>query len=52
MDEKLRNDLATEENERRALQMLKKEFFPLFIPERCELIDVILRERFKIIREI
>lgn len=46
------NTLASVENEERVLNMLAGEFYPLFIPERCELITLILRTRFKKIREI
>lgn len=44
--------LSSAENEEKVLKMLKKEFYPFFIFERCELITLILRERFKTIREI
>lgn len=46
------NDLASNENEERVLKMLKREFYPLFIQERCELITLILKIRFKNIRGI
>lgn len=44
------NHLASVSNEERVIGMLKEEFFNLFIPERCELITLILRTRFKRIR--
>jgi hypothetical protein len=44
------NGLASFENEERVLKMLKREFFPLFISERSELIAIILKARFKSIR--
>lgn len=45
-------ELANVENEKKVMRMLKKEFFPLFIYERYELITLILETRFKKIREI
>jgi HipA-like C-terminal domain len=44
------NDLSGIENEERVLEMLRKEFFPLFIPERSDLITLTLKTRFKKIR--
>lgn len=44
--------LSSVENENKIKRMLKKEFYPLFIYERYELIALILEKRFKIIREI
>lgn len=46
------NDLACIENEEKVLEMLNKEFYPFFISERCELITLILKTRFKKIRGI
>jgi len=46
------NGLASVENEVKVLTMLQKEFYPLFITERCELITLILKTRFKKIRSI
>jgi HipA-like C-terminal domain len=46
------NTLASVENQEKVLKMLKREFYPLFIPERCELITLILETRFKRIRGI
>lgn len=46
------NDLASQENEERVLEMLKREFYPFFITERSELISLILRSRFEKIRSI
>lgn len=44
--------LASEENEKNVLEMLSNEFYPYFIPERCELIELILKNRFKRVRNI
>jgi len=46
------NQLSCIENEEKALEMLNKEFYPLFISERSELITLILKTRFKRIRSI
>lgn len=46
------DELASESNETRVLGMLKREFFCFFIPERCKLIEHIVKERFKSIREV
>lgn len=46
------NQLSSLKNEELVLSLLKKEFFPFFIKERCELISYIISERFKKIREI
>jgi len=43
--------LSKEAVEDEIIEMLKKEFYPLFIRERCELITLILRKRFKKIRD-
>lgn len=43
-------EMSSPENEERILEMLKKEFFPFFIVERCKLIEYIVKERFKKIR--
>lgn len=43
--------LASIENEQKVLKMLNKEFYSFFIPERSELITLILKTRFKKIRE-
>jgi hypothetical protein len=45
-------EMSSSENEEKILEMLKKEFFLFFIPERCKLIEYIIKERFKRIREI
>ncbi|KRT17883.1 hypothetical protein ASU31_00895 [Pedobacter ginsenosidimutans] len=45
-------DMSSLDNEERILEMLKKEFFPFFILERCKLIEYIVKERFKRIREL
>jgi len=44
--------LASIHNEAIVLEMLKKEFYRFFIPERNKLIEVILKNRFKTIREL
>ena len=44
--------LASLEREEEILLMLRKDFFPLFIKERSELITYIINTRFKKIREI
>lgn len=46
------DQLASVENEARVLNMMQKEFFPFFIRERCELLTLILKMRFKKIREV
>jgi len=46
------NELASVENEEKVLKMLNDEFFTLFIQERSELITIILKNRFKRIRDI
>lgn len=45
-------DLACVENENKVLDMLRKELFPFFIPERSQLITIILKTRFEKIRGI
>lgn len=45
-------ELASIDNERKIIEMLKKDFFGFFIPERCKLIEYIIQERFKRVREI
>lgn len=44
--------LASLDKEEQILLMMKKEFYPFFIKERCELTTFIIRERFKRVREI
>ncbi|HCN82769.1 MAG TPA: hypothetical protein DIT07_03995 [Sphingobacteriaceae bacterium] len=44
--------LASPVNESLVLDMLKEEFYPFFIKERCELITTIINERFKRVRGI
>ena len=44
--------LASVENEENVVNMLNREFSPLFIPERSELITLVLKARFKKIRGI
>jgi len=44
------NELISVENERAVMDMLDRDFYPMFISERCELITVIIRERFKKLR--
>lgn len=43
-------NMASEDNEAKVLAMLKKEFSNFYIAERSELISIILRERFKLVR--
>ncbi len=50
--EKIVNELSSVENEDKVIVMLKREFFPFFIPERGSLTEIIVRSRFKKIREI
>ena len=45
-------NLSNVDKEDQIIKMLTKEFYPLFIRERCELITLILRSRFKTIRSI
>ena len=45
-------ELSCLENEEKVLKMLRKEFYPFFIPERSELITLILKTRFEKIRGI
>lgn len=44
--------MASSENEVKVIEMLKKDFFGFFIPERCKLIAYIIEQRFKKVREI
>jgi HipA-like C-terminal domain len=44
--------LASNENQEKVIRMLQKEFFPMFIQERCELIKIIIEARFNRIRSI
>lgn len=44
--------LSSFENQEKVIQMLQKEFFPMFIPERCELIKIIIESRFNRMRSI
>ncbi|PZX59368.1 hypothetical protein LV84_01399 [Algoriphagus ratkowskyi] len=46
------SEMASIENEQVVLEMLNKKFFCFFIVERCKLIEHIIKERFKKIREI
>lgn len=45
-------EMSSFDNEERIIEMLKIEFFSFFIKERCKLIEYIVRERFKRIREL
>lgn len=45
-------ELSQKAKEEEIIEMLNKEFYHLFIKERCELITLILRNRFKKIRGI
>ncbi|MDN5216942.1 HipA domain-containing protein [Fulvivirgaceae bacterium BMA12] len=44
--------LASREKEKKVLEMLGSEFYRHFIPERCELIELILKIRFERVRNI
>jgi len=46
------DELSKDENEKNVLDMLNREFFPFFIPERCELIKWIVKNRFERIKKI
>jgi hypothetical protein len=48
--EKVVMELVSLENQIKVLEMLKKEFYPFFIQERCRLITIIIETRFKRIR--
>lgn len=45
-------NLSDVEKEEEIIKMITNEFYPLFIRERCELITLILRNRFKKIRSL
>jgi len=45
------DDLRTTKCELEVLKMLKKEFYPFYIPERQQAIEIVVKERFKILRE-
>jgi hypothetical protein len=49
---KIINNLASEETEEKVIKMLSKDFYPLLIPERRKLIEIILENRFKTVRSI
>ena len=44
--------LASEENEKNVPEMLINEFYTYFISEPCELTELILKNRFKRVRNI
>lgn len=44
--------LSSVDNQERIIEMLKRDFFGFFIPERCILLEHIIKERFKKVREI
>lgn len=44
------NEMASHENEKRSFCMLKDENYPFFIKQRREVISLILKKRFEIIR--
>ena len=46
------DELSRVENEHKVLDMLQSEFYPFFIPERKALIDVIIKRRFDIVRNL
>jgi len=50
--EKIVNQLSSIVNEEKVIGMLIGEFYPFFIPERAKLTTVIIRSRFKKVREI
>ena len=50
--EKIVDGLSSVENEEKILEMIDKEFYPFFIAERAKLITIIIKSRFKKIREI
>jgi len=43
-------ELSSEENEMKVDAMLKKEFFRFFIKERCDLVKIVLQQRFERVR--
>jgi hypothetical protein len=45
-------NLANEENEKKVMALLSREFFPHFIKERNDIVTLIVEKRFKTIREI
>lgn len=45
-------NLASNENEEKVHKMLSNEFFPMYIPERVKLINIILAKRFEKVRNI
>lgn len=46
------SNMASKENEDKIIDMLKRDFFSFFIPERSKLIEYIVQQRFKKVREI
>ena len=46
------NNLASEENEKKIIGLLNKEFYPFFIVERRKLVTLILEKRFEQFRNI
>lgn len=50
--EKIVNELSSVENEEKVIMMVKREFFPFFITERANLTEIIIRSRFKKVREV
>lgn len=50
--EEIVNHLSSVENEEKVIKMVSKEFYPFFIPERRKLTTIILKSRFKKVREI
>lgn len=44
--------MASMENEDKIVRLIKNDFFGFYIPERCKLIEYIIKERFKKVREI
>jgi hypothetical protein len=45
-------EMCSEKNEDKVVRMLEKKFFQFFIPERSKLIEYIVKQRFKKVREI
>jgi hypothetical protein len=45
-------EMCSEINENKIIEMLKRDFFQFFIPERSKLIEYIVKQRFKKVREI
>lgn len=46
------DEMASVEQEKRVLDMLESEFYPMFIQERRELLTIILQQRFETVRNL